>query len=92
MQRCLLCLKSYLGDQSEQRLYSKRRTSPDELTVKEIISVYSNHPSIQKIKRVFNTDSKSDLPKPTASDINKITKSSDTNKATRQDGISAKFV
>ena len=41
---------------------------------------------------VFNTDSKFDLPKPTASDINKITKSVDTNKATGPDGIPAKFV
>ena len=66
--------------------------SQDELTVKEIISVYSNHPSIQKIKSVFNTDSKFDLPKPTASDINKIIKSLDTSKATGPDGIPAKFV
>ena len=66
--------------------------SQDELTVKENISVYSNHPSIQKIKSVFNTDSKFDLPKPTASDINKIIKSLDPNKATGPDGIPAKFV
>ena len=66
--------------------------SQDELTVKETVSVCSNHPSIQKIKSVFNTDSKFDLPKPTASDINKIIKSLDTNKATGPDGIPAKFV
>ena len=66
--------------------------SQDELTVKEIISVHSNHPRIQKIKSIFNTDSKFDLPKPTASDINKIIKSLDTSKATRPDGIPAKFV
>ena len=66
--------------------------SQDELTVKEIISLYSNHPSIQKIKSLFNTDSKFDLPKPTAKDINKIVKSLDTNKATRPDGIPTKFV
>ena len=66
--------------------------SQDELTVKEIISVYSYHPSIQKIKSVYNTDSKFDLPKPTASDINKIIKSLDTKKATGPDGIPAKFV
>ena len=66
--------------------------SQDELTVKEIISVYSNHLSIQKIKSVFNTDTKFELPKPTASDINKIIKSLDPNKATGQDGIPAKFV
>ena len=56
------------------------------------MSVYSNHPSIQKTESVFNTDSKFYLPKPTASDINKIFKSLDTNKATRSDGIPAKFV
>ena len=67
-------------------------TSQDEPTVKEIISVYSNHPSIQKIKSVFNTDSKFDLPKPTASDINKIINSLDTSKATGPDGIPAEFV
>ena len=67
-------------------------TSQDELTVKEIISVYRNHPSIQKIKSVFNTDSKFDLPKPSASDINKIIKSLDTSKATGPDGIPAEFV
>ena len=59
--------------------------SQDELTVKKkIISLYSNHPSIQKIKSVFNTDNKFDLPKPTASDINKMIKSLDTSKATGQ--------
>ena len=68
------------------------RLDENELTVKEIISVYSNHPSIQKMKSVFKTDSKFDLPKPTASDINKIIKSIDTNKATGPDDISAKFV
>ena len=46
----------------------------------------------KKIKSVLNTDSKFDLPKPTASDINKIIKSIDTNKATGPDDISAKFV
>ena len=66
--------------------------SQDELTVKEILSVYSNHPSIQKIKSVFNTDSKFDLSKPAASDINKIIKSLYTNRATGPDGIPIKFV
>ena len=55
---------SSLGDSSN--------ASRDELAVKEIISVYSNHPSIQKIKSVFNTDSNFDLPKPTASDLTKL--------------------
>ena len=67
-------------------------TPQDELTDKEIISVYSNHPSIQKIKSTFNTDWKFDRPRPTASDINKIIKSLDTNKATGPVGIPAKFV
>ena len=68
------------------------RLDENEFTVKEIISVYSNHLSIQKIKSVFKTDSKFGLPKPTASDINKIIKSLDTNKATGPVGIPAKFV
>ena len=66
--------------------------SQDELTIKEIISVYRNHPSIQKVESVFKTDSKFDLPKPTASDINKIIKSLDSNKATGPDGSPGKFV
>ena len=66
--------------------------SQNELTLKEIISVYSDYRSIQKIKRVFNTDSKFDLSKPTASDIKKIIKFLDTNKATGPDGILAKLV
>ena len=57
--------------------------SQDELTVKENVSVYRNHSSIQKIKSVFNTDSKLDLQKPTASDINKMVESLDTKNWTR---------
>ena len=49
-------------------------------------------PSIQKIKSAFNTDTKFDLPKATAIDINKIIQPLDTNKATGPDGIPAKFV
>ena len=66
--------------------------SEDEKTVIEIISAYSKHPSIQKIKRSFDFNNKLELPKPTASDINKIIKFLDTNKATGPDGISAKYV
>ena len=58
----------------------------------KIISAYSKHPSIQKIKSSFDFNSKFELPKPTASDINKIIKSLDTNKATGPDGISANCV
>ena len=66
--------------------------SEDEKTVIEIISAYSKYPSIQKIKSSFDFNSKFELPKPTASDINKIIKSFDTNKTTGPDGISAKYV
>ena len=66
--------------------------SEDEKTVIEIISAYSKHPSIQKIKSSFDFNGKFELPKPTASDINKIIKSLDTNKATGPDAISAKYV
>ena len=51
-----------------------------------------HHPSIQKTKSVIITDSEFDLLKPTASDINKTTKSLDTNKATGPDRIPVKFV
>ena len=66
--------------------------SEEEITVKENISVDSNYRSIQKTKSIFNTDSKFDLRKPTSSDVNKIIKSLNTNKATKSDAISAKFV
>ena len=66
--------------------------SQDEMTVKEIISVYSNHPSIQKIKNFCVPENKFDLPYATTSDINKIVKSLNLNKAKGADRISAKFV
>ena len=66
--------------------------SCDEMTVKEIISVYSSHPSIKRIKQFFNAETNFDLPKANVSDITKIIKSLNTNKAKRPDGISAKFV
>ena len=56
--------------------------SQDEITVKRNY-ISSNHPSIQKC--IFDNNSKFDLPEATASDINKIIKSLDTNKATRPD-------
>ena len=64
----------------------------DEMTAKEIISIYSNHPSIKRIKQFFIADKNFDLPKANGSDINKIIKSLNTNKAKGPDGISAKFV
>ena len=57
--------------------------SRDEMTVKEIISVYSNHPSIQKIKNVCVSENKFDLPNASTSDINKIIKACNENKAER---------
>ena len=62
------------------------------MTVKEIISVYSSHPSIKRIKQFFIADKNFDLPKANVSDINKIIKSLTTNKAKGPGGISAKFV
>ena len=47
--------------------------------------------AFKKIKSVFNTNRKFNLPKPTASDINKRIQSLDTNKATGPNGIPAKF-
>ena len=66
--------------------------SEDEKTATEVISTYSKHPSIQIIKSSFDFNSKFELPKPSASDINKIITCLDTNKATGPDGISAKYV
>ena len=37
-------------------------TSQDEMTVKEIVSVYSNHPGIRKIKNLCVPENKFDLP------------------------------
>ena len=66
--------------------------SQDEMAVKEIISVYSNHPSIRKIKNLCVPENKFDLPYASTSDMNKIIKSVNVNKAKGPDGISAKFV
>ena len=48
--------------------------------------------AFKKQKSLFNTDGKFDLPKPTASEINKIIKSLDKDKATGPEGTPAKFV
>ena len=45
--------------------------SQDEMTVKEIISVYSNHPSIRKFKTLCVPENTFDLPYASTSDINK---------------------
>ena len=62
------------------------------MTVKEIISVCSNHPNIQKTENLCVPENKFDLPYASTSDINKIIKSLNVNKAKGPDGISAKFV
>ena len=36
--------------------------SQNKMTVKEIVSVYSNHPSIRKIKNLWVPENKFDLP------------------------------
>ena len=36
--------------------------SQNKITVKEIVSVYSNHPSIRKIKNLWVPENKFDLP------------------------------
>ena len=66
--------------------------SQDEMTVKEIISVYSNHPSIRKIENLSVPENKFDLPYASTSDINEIIKSLNVDKAKGPDGISTKFV
>ena len=63
-----------------------------EMTVKEIISVYSNHPSIQKTKNLCGPENKFDLPQANTSRINKIIKSINVNKTKGPDGVSTKFV
>ena len=66
--------------------------SQDEMTVNEIISTYSNHPSIRKIKNLCVPEKTFHLPYASTSDINKIIKSLNVNKAKEPNGISAKFV
>ena len=50
------------------------------MTVKEIISIYCNHPSIRKIINLCVPENKFDLPYASTSDINKIIKSLYVNK------------
>ena len=66
--------------------------SQDEMTIKEIISVYSSHPSIRKIKNLCVPENTFLLPYASTSDINKIPKSLNVNIAKWPDGISEKFV
>ena len=67
-------------------------SAQDDATVDKILSKYSSHPSVQKIKREFSLDKEFELPYASAKDINQIIKSLNIKKAKGPDGISAKFV
>ena len=67
-------------------------SAQDDATVDKILSKYSSHPSVQKIKREFSLDKESELPYASAKDINQIIKSLNINQAKGPDGISAKFI
>ena len=64
----------------------------DDATVDKIISKYSAHLSVQKIKREFPLDKEFELAYASAKDINEIIKSLNINKAKGPDGISPKFI
>ena len=85
-----------IGEKSSGEKFLSVRNSSDEsqdqMTVKEIISVYSNDPSIPKIKNLNVSENKFDLPYVSTSDINKIIKWLNVNKVKGSDGISTKFV
>ena len=80
------------SDKKPLSLGNSSDASQDEMTVEEIISVYSNHPSIRKIKYLCVPENEFDLPHASTSDINKIIKSLNVNKSKGPEGISAKFV
>ena len=67
-------------------------STQDDATVDKIISKYSSHPKVQKIKREFSIDKEFELPYASANDVNQIIKSQNKNKAKGPDEISAKFV
>ena len=64
----------------------------DDATVDKIISKYSSHPRVQKIKRKFSIDNEFELAYASAKAINQIIKSLYVNKAKGPDRISPKFV
>ena len=69
------------SDKKPLSLGNSSDASQDEMTVEEIISVYSNHPSIRKIKYLCVPENEFDLPHASTSDINKIIKSLNVNKS-----------
>ena len=66
-------------------------SAQDDATVDKIISKYSSHPSVQKLKREFSIDKELELPYASAKDINKI-KSLNINKAKVPHGTATRFV
>ena len=67
-------------------------SAQDDATVDKIISKYSAHPSVQKIKMEFSLDKEFELGYASAKDINQIIKFQNINKVKGPDGISARFV
>ena len=67
-------------------------SAQDDVTVDKIISKYSSHASVQKIKREFSIDKEFELACASSKGLNQIIKSLNINKAKGSDGISAKFV
>ena len=67
-------------------------SAQDDATIDQIISKYSPHPSVQKIKREFSIDKEFELPYASTKDINQIIKSPNINKTKGPDRISAKLV
>ena len=67
-------------------------SAQDDPTVDKIISKYSSHPSVQKLKSELSLYKEFELSYASAKDTNQIIKSLNINKAKGPDGISAKFV
>ena len=67
-------------------------SAQDDATIYKIISKYSSHSSVQKIKREFSIDKEFELSHASAKDTNQIIKSLNIDKAKGPDGISTKFV
>ena len=66
--------------------------SQEETTVKKNIYVFSNHPSIRKIKKLCVLENKFYLPYASTNETNTIVRFLNVNKANEPDSISAKFV
>ena len=73
-------------------LQNCKDSAQDYATVDKIISEYSSHSSVQKIKREFSLDKEFELAYASAKDINQIIKSLNIKKAKGLDEISAKYI